>query len=1441
MGGLVIKRAYILAKQQTAFSSIANRVQAMLFLATPHRGADYAHLLSKILSILPGPRPIVMDLHRNSVATQSINEEFPRICENLQLFSFYETLPTSVLKSLVVDKDLATLGYGNERTAYLDADHRGVCKYLTKRDPSYQTVRNALAKVIDDFRAREAALRITIDHSQLKHLDGFLGTSDAAEDDFASVDSARMAGSCEWLMKKESYLEWLKSGNNQLYWMSAKPATGKTILSGKVISHLKGLRKDCSFCFFDYGNKAKSNIASFLLSMARQMAIMHNEILRAMLELCRKENQIKEKDYRAIWRILYVECILKQKLAQPQYWVIDALDECHSGHELVMMLAKVMNELPVRIFLTSRDSILEHRTSIPGTTKVLAEEISKNDTLSDIELYLQRHMDGIPAENNEDRQTMKDRILTKSNGCFLWVSLVLQELKEVHTAEDIRTVLEDVPSDMDDLYSRILETMSQKLKRTRLAKGTELAKAILTWTVCAARPLTTAELHYAAQSQLQMAVYDIAGAIKTYCGQLVYIDSQSRIQVIHQTVRDYLLRAKSTSDFGVVKRMGHKELAIGCLEYLNGAELAPPTRRKLSVSNIHAKVELSAFASYACNYLFEHLAQVSSTDDDIIYALYGFMSSNHVLSWIEYVAKHSDLKRLIQTGKAIKNFLQRRSKHMSPFGKEVALLDSWGTDLVRLVAKFGRNLLENPASIHHLIPPFCPPESAPRKLFAAPNNRGIQIVGLSKKTWGDCLTTIIDPQEKFLSLGCSSTHFAIGMNSGTIRIFNQATCQEVKTLFHKHATPVKLLRFGIKEGILVSASFKVVRVWDTTTWTQRWEFRIPAQPMSISLAEEDQKLLISLKNNHFTTWDLTTGTEKYSDDWTQDLEGQRALSYSRPIAAACNVEERLLAVIYRGQDILLWDFDFDALLETYTKEGAGANSRRNVNGGVTSVVFGAGPNHSLLAAAYLDGDLVVFDTNEGSVKNKTLANAQVLASSPDGRTLATGDSSGTIQLYDFETLKLLHRIRSDDYDIKSLKFSRDSCRIIDVRASQCQVWDPTVLVRQDNEDELSDTVSISTSPQEVGAESFENVVLVTSLACPKSNEVFFVGKEDGVVYLHETRSGTQIKKLVDHSSSVPIIGIYFDDESKLLANIDSSSRVIIHKLSPTWEALESIFDHRAGMAVDQLLFNHQNSRILICSAMADTLWEIDLKSQDRNNIIKTNEWEEVRSYRWATHPINRDHLIMINDRVAHIYDWKTLDRLTMEDGISLDAKIGPELKIRSITPCFHCSGIATAFGESSNRHCKSKLLLWNASDFNPESTGTMAIKKYHHLTDDIDYLIHADDQKLVFLHSDNWVCSTDPDKPSNVIRHFFFPADWLTSNIDLMIEMTPAEHLLFAKRDEVAVIKRGLHNREQSMSHANDRRPSPLGSGRRSSQLSSHEVKGVSFQVSAEMTPSDSA
>jgi hypothetical protein len=76
-----------------------------------------------------------------------------------------------------------------------------------------------------------------------------------------------------------------------------------------------------------------------------------------------------------------------------------------------------------------------------------------------------------------------------------------------------------------------------------------------------------------------------------------------------------------------------------------------------------------------------------------------------------------------------------------------------------------------------------------------------------------------------------------------------------------------------------------------------------------------------------------------------------------------------------------------------------------------------------------------------------------------------------------------------------------------------------------------------------------------------------------------------------------------------------------------------------------------------------------------------------------------------------------------------------------------------------------------------------------------------------------------------------------------MIEMTPAENILFVKDDEVAVIKRGLREQSSGHMHNKGRRPSPLGGARRySSQRSPSETKInlMAFSEPVAMDVSDS-
>ncbi|KAL9136204.1 MAG: hypothetical protein Q9175_002593 [Cornicularia normoerica] len=1392
MGGLVIKRAYIMAKQKEGYEKLSQRAKAILFLATPHRGADLAQLLTKVLNLSPGARPFVKDLHRNSLATQSINEEFPQYCQDLRLYSFYETLPMAygLGKSLVVEKDAAVLGYPNEYSTYLNANHREVCKYTDQEDPNYQTVRNALASTIDKLRTNVIPSKREIDNEQRRQLDGYLRVSDAPEDDFMDIDALRLYGSCEWLMRKRSFQEWRDTATAQLYWISAKPATGKTVLSGKVIHHLKELNRDIAFFFFDYRNKAQTTISSFLLSMAAQMAHMHTEVLQTALDICEKDNQLCRADYRTIWRKLLMEGILRIKFDRAQFWVIDALDECKTASDLVPFLLKVIEmRSNIRILLTSRDRFEVHRQAIHPKVKVVQEEILAEDTKSDIALYLEANMDQLPSIEEEDEENMVSKILDKSAGCFLWVSLILQELRRAHTSSEIRQVLEEVPSDMNSLYSRILDSMSKAPPY-----GKVLARAILTWAVCSSRPLTTDELYQALQIDIKDRIDNIKASIESRCGQFVYVDAQSRVQMVHQTARDFLLQASNFSEFRIEGRAGHRRLFMTCLEYLNGNEMRSPKHRKLSSGNVARG--RGPFVNYACNSFFEHVVHVSSQDDEVLAVLTKLLSSSNVLSCIEYIAQYSDLNRLIQAGKAFRKFLQRRLEHSAPVGKEFTLLDCWATDLIRLVTKFGKNIKASPSSIYHLIPPFCPPETAPRKHFAV-SARGIAVLGLSATTWDDCLSTIVDSQEQFTALACSEKVFAVGMSSGKIVIYNETTCQQSQAL--DHSEPVKLLQFGHRIDILIAAGPRKVRIWNAGSWEQVWEFKTPQQCMSLALIEEDQLLLGALKNNNLAIWDLAEGTLRDTADWTLDLEGLQSHAYRRPIAASFCMESCLLAVVYRGQDILLWNLDRDALHDSYSKAGSSTkNAKVDVSAGVTGgLVFSATLNATLLAAAYSDGDLVLFDTLEGTVREKTLVNAQTLACSPDGRTLATGDSSGTIQLFEFENLRLLYRINSEEYCIKELAFTGDSHRLLDIRGSECRVWDPMVLVRQDADDENSDTISVSTAPQEVSLEPTENIVLITSMVCHLDGRVFFCGKEDGSVYLYETKSGLQSHKLFSHANGVSILSLFFDVESNTLSSIDNASRVKVHRLKwgqEAWEATDTLFDYRAGAAVRQVLTNRGATHILVCTGKSDMLWYI---------------------------PLNEDHLILISDNVAHLYEWQSLRRLTGEEGILLEGSILPELAIRSITPCFNNTMIATTFGEDLRPQSKSKLLLWNAADFGIDSKIAAPRPRYHSLADQVKTIIGDDGQRLVFLRSDDWISSADPESANadQFDRHFFLPADWLSTNIKLIIKVTHDGDILFVKRDEVAVIKRGLDNVEEEAGSKPGKRPSLLGreSGKRPS------------------------
>jgi len=117
----------------------------------------------------------------------------------------------------------------------------------------------------------------------------------------------------------------------------------------------------------------------------------------------------------------------------------------------------------------------------------------------------------------------------------------------------------------------------------------------------------------------------------------------------------------------------------------------------------------------------------------------------------------------------------------------------------------------------------------------------------------------------------------------------------------------------------------------------------------------------------------------------------------------------------------------------------------------------------------------------------------------------------------------------------------------------------------------------------------------------------------------------------------------------------------------------------------------------------------------------------------------------------------------------------------------------------------------------------LTLGEHHALADQVRSLIGSDGKRLIFLHSNGWVSSAKARvaETDRYNRHSFIPANWLTTNVTMMTEVTPNGDIIFVKRDEVAVIKRGLENIER------ETRLNPLNLGDRSTQNGMASLKAT--------------
>jgi hypothetical protein len=455
--------------------------------------------------------------------------------------------------------------------------------------------------------------------------------------------------------------------------------------------------------------------------------------------------------------------------------------------------------------------------------------------------YLRAKLEDLSLENIDQ---LCDRILAKSQGSFLWVRLVLQEFENAYTDEDIEAILHEVPDDLYQMYLRMLQTIESERRRTKLAKS------ILSWVTLACRPLTIDELRCAIKLDINETPHNMEKVIPTVCGQLVFIDQASKVHMIHETAREFILDEDLESSLAVRKGERHGHLAFLLCKYLSTDVLKAPQGFKPSRSTKSSLIQLDiSLVDYAAMFFSEHLFRSNSEDNAPMNELCRFLKGN-VLHWFDLVAQGGDLHPISRAAINLAGYLRRRTKYVPPVDQNIQMVDAWATDFIRVSARFRSKLLACPSSIHCLIPPFCPTESIISTSFTTPT-RSLIVKGARESDWDDCLIRIDFQKGQTTTVAHGIAFFAVGLSTGQISLYDQASIQHVSIM--RHPERVRLLEFSKDERRLASGGQKHITVWEPRSGARIWTsaFRSPLLAMCFTSSDT---IVYANKANQIATW-----------------------------------------------------------------------------------------------------------------------------------------------------------------------------------------------------------------------------------------------------------------------------------------------------------------------------------------------------------------------------------------------------------------------------------------------------------------------------------------------------------------------------------------------------------------------------------------------------------
>lgn len=397
----------------------------------------------------------------------------------------------------------------------------------------------------------------------------------------------------------ENFLEWLQKGSH-CYWINGKAGSGKSTLMKYIYGSPQtrdalqrwagGTRLIfASFFSWNIGSTLQKSQVGLLRSILHDILQQVPDLIPAVLpRLCRAASQGDDfqptlAELKTGFEKLSAQTITPLKICL----LIDGIDEFDGDH------AEISEFI---FFTTSKDfrAIVSSRP-IPECVDVFGDCPSlrlQDLTYGDIKSYTNervlshRRWKELMEEEGVQAIQLLDDIVNKADGVFLWVILViaslLEGLRNYDRVSDLRRRLEVLPSDLENLYSHMLNKLQPLYRR----QGSQLLQIVQRHIeIEADQLLSPLQLSFADEEDRDYALRQeleplsanqklarcraIEGRIRSRCCGLVEVwqdwsipDSKTRIinarvSFLHRTVAEFLRKSHVSKE--VIQSMVDKD------------------------------------------------------------------------------------------------------------------------------------------------------------------------------------------------------------------------------------------------------------------------------------------------------------------------------------------------------------------------------------------------------------------------------------------------------------------------------------------------------------------------------------------------------------------------------------------------------------------------------------------------------------------------------------------------------------------------------------------------------------------------------------------------------------------------------------------------------------------------------------------------------------------